>query len=231
MSFFGNLAGSKALTAHSKGEYDKALELYEEALKKGMNKPRLLRSYSVLLIRMSRFDKALEVLKKMEQASGLTAKDKVDLHVNYAIILWQKGHLDRAMQILEDEYRHMKNGTVYSIIGYLKIEQGNAEDALAFNQEALEYDDKDPVFLDNLAQTYYRLLGDKKTAKEYFDKAIALKPSAIDTNYFLSLYAIESGDLDKAREHLETAAKGFFSPLNYATPEKIQEKLSEIAGM
>lgn len=230
MSFMGNMAGNKALTAHGKGEYDKALELYNEAYNKGMDKPRLLRGYSVLLIRKGQFDRALEVLKKMEKLPGLQPKDKADIHINYAIILWQKGHLDRALEILMDEFRHMKNGTIYSIIGYLKIEKGDAEDALAFNKEALEYDETDPVFLDNLGQTYYRLLGDKEAARPYFDKAIALKPKAIDTNYFLALYDIEAGDLEKARERLRISREGFFSPLNYATPEMIDEKLREIGG-
>ena len=137
MSFMGNMTGNKALTAHSKGDYRTALKLYEEAYEKGMDKPRLLRGYSVLLIRTSQFDKALEVLKRMEKMP-MDAKEKTDLHINYAIILWQKGHLDRAMEILEDEFRHTKNGTLYSIIGYLKIEQGDAEEAIRFNKEALE---------------------------------------------------------------------------------------------
>jgi len=230
MSFFGNMAGRKAATAHSKGEYQKALQLYDEAYEKGMDQVRLLRSYSVLLIRTRNFDKALEILKKIEKQPGITAKDKVDIHVNYAIILWQKGHLDRALQILDDEFRKLKNGTMYSIIGYLKIEKGDAEEALAFNLEALDYDDQDPVFLDNLGQTYYRLLGDKEKARGYFEKAIALKPSAIDTNYFLALYDIEEGQLEQARERLETARSGFFSPLNYATPELIDQRLAEIQG-
>lgn len=228
MGFFANMTGNKALTAHNKGEYEKALQLYEEAVQKGVNNIRVLRGYSVLLIRMSKFDRALEILKIMEKIPGLQAKDKVDIHVNYAIILSRKGHLDRAMEILEDEFRHFKNGTMYSIIGFLKIEQGNAEKALAFNKEALEYDDTDPVFLDNLGQTYYRLLGDKDTAKIYFDKAIGLKPEAIDTNYFLALYDVEEGKREQAIERLKTARKGFTSPLNYATPEMIEAKLQEL---
>ena len=230
MSFMGNMTGNKALTAHSKGDYRTALKLYEEAYEKGMDKPRLLRGYSVLLIRTIQFDKALEVLKRMEKMP-MDAKEKTDLHINYAIILWQKGHLDRAMEILEDEFRHTKNGTLYSIIGYLKIEQGDAEEAIRFNKEALEYDDEDPVFLDNLGQTYYRLVGDKETAKIYFDKAIALKPKAIDTNYFLALYDIENGDIESAKDRLDTARVGMFSPLNYATPEMIDAKRDELRNL
>ena len=60
------------------------------------------------------------------------------------------------------------------------------------------------------------------------EKAIALKPEAIDTNYFLALYAIEEGNKEKAINYLETALKGFTSPLNYASPEKIREKLQEM---
>lgn len=228
MSFMGNLAGRKAFAAHSKGKYEEALKLYEEAYAKGMNKVAFLRSYSVLLIRSNCFDKALDVLKMMEKQPGLTPRDRTDIHVNYSLILWKKGHLDRAMQILEDEFRHLQNSSMYSIIGYLKIEQGDAEEALRFNKLALEYDESDAVFLDNLGQTYYRLLGDKETAKEYFDKAIAVKATAIDTNYFLAQYDIENGDIEKAKERLETARKGFFSPLNYATPEMIDDQLKKL---
>ena len=228
MSFFANMAGKKALSAHSKGDYEKALQLYKEAYEKGMDQARLLRAYSILLIRTYQFDAALEVIKKMEKLPGLKEGDRVDMHMNYAIILWKKGHLDRAMQILEDDFRHVKNGTLYSTIGYLKIEQGNAEEAVRFNQEALEYDDSDPVFLDNMGQTYYRLLGNKEKAKEYFDRAISIKPTAIDTNYFIALYDIEAGNTESAVRHLQIARKGRFSPLNFATPELIDEKLKTL---
>ena len=230
MSFMGNMTGNKALTAHSKGDYRTALKLYEEAYAKGMDKPKLLKSYSVLLIRTSQFDKALEIIKQLEKMP-MDAKSKTDLHINYAIILWQKGYLDRALEILEDEFRHTKNGTLYSIIGYLKIEKGDVDEAIRFNQEAVEYDDEDAVFLDNLAQSYYRLKGDKETAKVYFDRAIAIRPKSIDTNYFLALYDIENGDIESAKDRLDLARLGMTSPLNYATPEMIDAKRDEIRGL
>ena len=228
MSFMGNMIGNKALTAHTKNDYKKAMELYEEAYAKGMDKPRLLRGYTVLLIRTNQFDKALDVIKKTEKQPGLSERDTIELHINYAIIVWKKGHLDHALEILENDFQKFKNGQMYSIIGYLKVEQGNAEEALAFNQAALEYDDSDPVYLDNMAQTYYRVVGDKETAKTYFDRAIAIKPKAIDTNYFLALYDIEAGDKESARQRLNTSRRGFFSPLNYATPDKIDALLKTL---
>ena len=105
---------------------------------------------------------------------------------------------------------------------------GDYEKALAFNTEAYEYDDEDSITLDNLAQTYYRLGNDKAKAREFFDKAIEIKPTQIDTLYFLAQYDIEAGDRDAARKKLETAAKGRFSPLNYATREMVQSALDSL---
>ena len=115
------------------------------------------------------------------------------------------------MDILEDEFRHLKNGTMYSIIGYLKVEQGDAEAALSLlTGRRWITTTQTRYFWINMGQTYYRLVGDKKTAKTYFDKAIALKPTAIDTNYFLlSLYDIEAGDREKPSSGLENGARRF----------------------
>ena len=115
---------------------------------------------------------------------------------------------------------------IYETLGYLYIEAGDAEKALAYNMEAYEYDDEDAITLDNLGQLHYRLLGDKATAKEYFEKALELKPGQIDTLYFLAKYDIEAGDTEAAREKLETALEGRFSPLNYASKEMVEELLA-----
>ena len=150
--------------------------------------------------------------------------------MDYAVAQYKLGELDKAVNLLEASHRKGACGVTYQALGFLYIEAGDAEKALAYNQEALEYDDEDPIVLDNMGQTYYRLLGDKEKAKEYFDKAHEIKDSQIDTLYFLSRYDEEEGDRQAALEKLEKAAKGRFSPLNYCSRETVQKEIERLKG-
>ena len=99
-----------------------------------------------------------------------------------------------------------------------------------FILKSLEYDDEDPISLDNMGQFIYRVKGDKEGAKAWFDKAIALKDKQIDTLYFLSRYDLEAGDREAAIEKLEKAANGNFSPLNYCSRETILKEIEKLKG-
>ena len=99
-----------------------------------------------------------------------------------------------------------------------------------FIRKSVEYDDEDPICLDNMGQFVYRVLEDKAGAKEWFDKAYALKDSQIDTLYFLSRYDEEAGDREGALEKLEKAAGGRFSPLNYCNRETILKEIERLKG-
>ena len=114
---------------------------------------------------------------------------------------------------------------------------GNEEEAAAYldkalklNQEAIDYDEEDPIIQDNMAQTYYRLAGDKTKAKEYFDKAHKLKATQIDTLWFLSRYDVEAGNNAAALEKLNAALEGRFSPLNYANKQMIEDEIKRLGG-
>lgn len=102
--------------------------------------------------------------------------------------------------------------------------------AEAFIRQSVEYDDEDSVCLDNMGEFLYRVRGDKEAAKEWFDKAIALKEGQIDTLYFLSRYDLDAGDKKAALEKLEKAAEGRFSPLNYCDKEKIGQEIEQLKG-
>lgn len=193
-----------------------------------MDKSKHLLAYAILLIRNEENQKAIDVLKRAEKAKDLTPDGRNQMLTHYAIAAWKLGHLDRALEILEALYRKNPTGYLYGTLGFLKIEQGDLEEALRFNQEAVEYDDEDAVCLDNLGQAYYRLAGDKESARPYFEKALEQKPTAIDTNYFLALYDLEEGKEEEAKQKLQTALEGRFSPLNYVTKEMVEEKLAPL---
>ncbi len=108
--------------------------------------------------------------------------------------------------------------------------EAGRQKTLKFNQEAVEYDDVDPVSLDNLGQTWYRVMEDREAAREFFEKAHRIKPEQIDTLYFLSRYDLENGDRAAALEKLEKAAEGRFSPLNYCTRDNILAEIAALKG-
>lgn len=102
------------------------------------------------------------------------------------------------------------------------------EKAEAFLLKALEYDDEDPICLDNQAQFLYRVRGDRAAAKPYFEKALSFKDNQIDTLVFLSRYDEEAGDRGAALEKLEKARDGRFSPLNYWSREQVEREISRL---
>lgn len=102
------------------------------------------------------------------------------------------------------------------------------EKARKLLDDALEYDDEDPVCLDNKGQFLYRVMGDKAAAKEWFDKAHEQKPGQIDSLWFLSRYDLDNGDKAAAIEKLETALEGRFSPLNYMDKAGVQAEIDRL---
>ncbi|MDR1569615.1 MAG: tetratricopeptide repeat protein [Oscillospiraceae bacterium] len=230
MSFFGNAAGQRALLEHQKGNYGKAEQMYEAALQKGADKAGILIGYAVLLTRVGKYEKSVELLRNAEKARDVSKEQKSQIVLHYAVAQYKLGNIAKAVELCRELFRTRKTGLLYDTLGYLLIEAGDYEEALAFNREAVEYDDEDAVALDNLAQTYLRLGNDPDSARIWFEKARAVKPDQIDTLYFLAQYDQKNGDLDAAREKLEHAAEGRFSPLNYATKERVLEALQALGA-
>lgn len=227
MGFLTVFKAQKARKAHQDGRTEEAMKLYQEVLDEGNRDPAIILPYSVLLIRNGDYSKARQLLVD-NQKLPMKPEQKNQLFVNYAACVYKMGELEKGISLLERQHQKQPSGMIYETLGYLYIEAGDAEKALAYNLEALEYDDEDSITLDNLGQLYYRLLGDKETAKGYFEKALEAKPNQIDTLYFLSQYDLEAGDNEAAREKLEKALEGRFSPLNYASKEMVQKQLDSL---
>lgn len=102
------------------------------------------------------------------------------------------------------------------------------EKAEAFLKEAAEYDDGDAILLDNMGQFLYRIKGDKEGAKTWFEQALRIKDTQIDTLWFLSRYDLEEGNTKQAAERLALAATGRFSPLNFVTKAQVEAELAKL---
>ena len=222
------LKARKAASLQTKGDIKGAIALYAEAMAAGLDDPRYILAYTVLLLRTGEYQKSREILVKLQNSPLLNANQKITLYVNYAACMYKLGDLPKAISVLEGCHATTPCSLVYETLGYFYVEAGETEKALAFNTEAVEYDDDDSISLDNLAQTYYRLVNDKEKALEYFHKALEVKATQIDTLYFLAQYDIEAGDKEAALEKIEKALKGRFSPLNHATPDKLNELRASI---
>jgi tetratricopeptide (TPR) repeat protein len=132
MAIFTNFKAQKALMLHSKGKYEEAKTIYDEAYAQGMNTARYLLPYSILLLRLGDYEKAREVLKKAEKSpGGLTPDQRSQMLTNYAIVSWKMGRLEYALDLLREVYRKGVNGAIYGTLGFLLIEKGDFEEALA----------------------------------------------------------------------------------------------------
>jgi len=258
MGFFATLKAQKAYALQGKGDIEGAKKMYQEAMDKGLDAARFMLSYAILLIREGEYQQAKDILVKAQKAPGLLPQQKVQIFMDYAVCCYKMGDLNRGVDLLEKQHLHQVTGTVYETLGYLYVEkfqpankpvaqpaaaeeetpktqqqldeewQQGVEKALAFLQEAVEYDDEDAICLDNMGQFYYRVLGDKAEAKKWFDKAIREKEGQIDTLWFLSRYDVENGDKAAAVEKLEKALEGRFSPLNYATKQMVEAEIAAL---
>lgn len=231
MGLMDGLKARKALMKHQKGEVDAAKADYKALYEGGYIAAAYLLPYTVLLLRdggEENYLKVKEILKKCEKAPDINDTRRQQLWMNYAVAQYKMGEMEKALQLLERSHQKAPCGLTYGALGFLYIEAGMQEKALEYNLEALDYDDEDPVVLDNLAQTYYRLVGDKEKAKEYFQKALEYKENQIDTLYFLSLYDEEEGNYKAAAEKLQLALEGRFSPLNYANRGRVEEAYARI---
>ncbi len=287
MGFMSAMKANKAYRMHRAGNTQEAIRLYEEAFAEGLNEPRFVLAYALMIIRDGQYQKAKEFLVKHQKAPGMTQTQRIELLVYYATCCFRLGNVDKGINTLEQQFRKTETGLIYQTLGYLyvvKYDQANTPDfsaqeaaepaegepaedgneqaaepaetentegaeeaqrpltpeeewnagiekAETFIRNSVEYDDEDPVCLDNLGQFYYRVRGDKAAAKEWFDKAIGQKENQIDTLYFLSRYDLEAGNKEAALEKLEKAAEGRFSPLNYCDREMVQAEIEQLKGV
>lgn len=212
---------------HSRGKVEKAERLYKKALEKGADIPNYKLAYGVLLLKKGEFEEARKLFSGVLISAPSKGNIKTIAKINLSIAYWKLGEADTAVEMLEEVYAKYRNSRLYETMGYILLEKGDLNKALEFNLEALDYDDENPIILDNLGQTYYRL-GQKEKAKEYFEKAEELRDNQVDILYHLGCIYMEEGNKELAKEKLKKALECDITPLNSVSRAEIEAKLREL---
>lgn len=223
MSVLGNINGYIGYMRHIRGRFAKALPCYEKGYRQGMGY-RFQLGYGLGLLRTGDFEKSREIFSRIILSS---AKEPIRAHAKYnqGLVYWKLGLIREAHATMEEVFRKAPNAKSYGALGYFKILTGDLNDALTFNQKALDYDDEDPVILDNLGMVYYGM-GDRDKAFTYFLKAEEEKSDQVSTLYNLGRIYREKGETVLAREKLEKALSCDINPLSAVTREEIETELA-----
>jgi tetratricopeptide (TPR) repeat protein len=227
MGFLGNLYGFLGYYNHTRGHVEKALDWYARGAEKGMERPSYRLAHGVLLLRTGSFREAREIFSNLLVTGPRTGRIPLMAKLNIALAYWKLGEIDTAVEMMWEVHNKLGNSRTYGTLGYLLIASGDLEKALEFNMKALDYDDEDPVVLDNLGQIYYAM-GDREEALKYFLKAEEEKDDQADTLYYLGCIYHEKGRIEEARRKLEKALECKLTSLNTVSRADIEEKLKEL---
>lgn len=227
------------------GSYDKAMPLLIKAQKcpdlTPDQKSQLFVDYAACLMKKGELDKAIHLLEKQHNRApiGLTYQTLGYMYVEKYSGAKPAAEAapEKAAEAPEMPENADTEASAEAAEEQPKVKtqedidrewQEGIDKMFAFIQESVDYDDEDPVCLDNLGQAYYRVTGEKDKAKEWFEKAHAEKDSQIDTLWFLSRYDLEADDKAAAIAKLEKALEGRFSPLNFCTKDMVQEEVERL---
>ena len=263
MGFFdsmkANQMGTKAYRVHvtgmqlrKQGKYEEseaklteAITLYDQAYEMGFRKSQALQGYALLKMRRGDFERAREIMLECSKDKTMSPEDRFNLRMDFSICQWKMGKLDKAIETAKNASQNKTNGLVYTTLGMFLVEQarqtGEFEEAIRFNEEAMEYDDEDAGVLDNMGQLSLALSdkaraegNDEEAADQlvkaigYFQKACEIKPDQLSSLYYLAKMLHENGVDDRARELAKQMMKIPFSCVMQVTREQAEALVREI---
>ncbi|NLG37733.1 MAG: tetratricopeptide repeat protein [Clostridiales bacterium] len=228
MSLFGNLIGNLAYWRHLRGKVEMAEKTYAKAYVHGMTDPVKLGTYGVLLLRKGEYEDALMLFNQALKNRALKPKVRLQIRMNRSLAYFKLGEIEKAIVALEDIHKKNRSLRVYQSLGYVYIMAGEYEKAMEYNLEALEYDDEDPVILDNMGQLHYAL-GEYDKAREYFEKAFSYKQNQVDILYHLSVIEEHDGNAEKALYYASLANDCAINTLNDVTPDEVRQRYARLS--
>lgn len=221
-----NLFTSLANAAHLKGNQILSLQWLEKAYKVDPKQHQIGITYGYNLLKYGDIDKAEQIFEQLITPTTTPAQ-RTSIDMNIALVRWKQNRLDEAIRMLEHINEQMKTSVLYGSLGYLYVEQGDLDRALAYNLEAYDYNDTDTVIMDNLGVTYMKL-NEWNKAEELYNKLISLSPKFPEAYYHQGLIYDHKGEYLLANDSYEKALQLPFTNVSTESKELIESKKDEL---
>ena len=205
---------------------ERMFNLFERAYRTGKMTPEQKLYYGYICMREGRLDTAEKMFGAV-LAYKQTPQIRAQARLNSALLIWKRGNLNEALEITEGVFKNYKTTVSYGNLGFLLLESGDLQKALEFNKEAYEYNGKNDVIADNLAQTYFQL-GEYDKSREIYDKIMTHKITSPTFSYNIAKTLSKTGDTELAIEYLKNALDMNFSGVASVDRETVEEFLHEL---
>ena len=203
-----------AVLHHSKGNFSKAKEIYENLLEKNPNDLAVLENYGSLLSQTKEFKKADVIFKK---CMTLKPNDPILLY-NYGKLCHDQKIYDEAIKFYEKSFKinPTKNFSMYNI-GNIYSLQGEFEKAIFAFNKSIKANPENFLAHNNLALAY-KNIGNFENASKSFENSIKINPNYIDGHINYSTLLLMMGKLEKGFEEYEwrKKSKSFSDYINYS---------------
>ncbi len=208
------------------GDLMGAIEKMKKAISAAAGDSLLHASCGFMYLKMGRVVDAERMLT-IAMNVAKTADEKNHAKSTMCLLLWKKGKLDEAIEMLEEVNQTYKTTTTYATMGFFVIERGIVDAALAYNKEAYEYNSKNPVILDNYGTTL-RMAGQLEEAKAIYEALMASPPTFPDAYYNYGKLLELLGEDGKALDMYRTASSKKFWYTSTVTREEVDRVMEDL---
>lgn len=217
---------------YNKRQFPEAMKIFRAADKIGNLSLRNKIQLGYVCLRCGALE---EARKHLQLCITLTRRDTADRNQVknlMALVYWKEGNLAEAMEELEEVVESgYKNTVVYQNLGIFYNLSDDRAKALAFNQEAYEYNKDDPIICDNLADAY-ALSGDYEKSAEIYEELVHRDPEPRfpEAYYGYGRTLIQLGRREEGLAMIRKSLDKPFSYLSIRTKEEIEEMYKSYGG-
>ena len=133
-----DMVAAVARIKYVKGDTPNAIKLYKFANKIGKMTFDNRLQYAYCTLREGDIDEANKLFNMMAMEK-ISPAQRGQLKQSHALVLWKRGDIDGAIEMLEEVHSQFISTTTYGSLGYMYIHRGKLEKALEYNLEAYEY--------------------------------------------------------------------------------------------